>query len=155
MLSHVSYSIHVFICVFMHVKLGSAELSASKKVGEETTNLFSPLEKSQRGIHWVLLLVFENAEHMAFIKHWFFGRRLSSQSSTRWNLALCNHENKDKIGWRGMYSIKETWHACRCDQAHCDGQNWKRHVCVQCACVYDMDRRKESELDENRGFFNG
>jgi hypothetical protein len=35
----------------MHVKLGSAELSASEKVGDETTNLFSPLEKSQRGIH--------------------------------------------------------------------------------------------------------
>ncbi len=88
MLSHVSYSIHVFICVFMHVKLGSAELSASEKVGDETTNLFSPLEKFQRGIHWVLLLVVENAEHVAFIKRRFFGRRLSGQRSTRGNLAL-------------------------------------------------------------------
>jgi hypothetical protein len=33
------------------VKLGSAELSAPEKVGDETTNLFSPLEKFQRGIH--------------------------------------------------------------------------------------------------------
>jgi len=59
------------VCSAFHprnIKLGSAELSSSGKAGDETTDLFSPLEKFQRGIHQILLLVFENAEHVAFIK---------------------------------------------------------------------------------------
>jgi hypothetical protein len=55
---YVSIYVCLFVCSFAagtpptcDIKLGSAELSAPAKVGDETTNLFSPLEKSQRGIH--------------------------------------------------------------------------------------------------------
>jgi hypothetical protein len=84
------------VLMFSSVCLGLASFSTGKAGfrrverfrKNETTNSFSPLEKSQRGIHQILLLVCKNAEHVAFIKRRIFGRRLSGQRSTRGNLAL-------------------------------------------------------------------
>ncbi len=70
------------------IKLGSAELSAPEKVGDETTNLFLPLDKIPTWHPLDFANDFESAEQVAFIKRQFSGH-LSGQSSSWRNLALC------------------------------------------------------------------